>query len=605
MIPFYIQKGNLYVLPVLHYKMELALEAKKVIEAVQPDCIAVELPESLASYFLQGAARLPDLSVVAVNEGMIDSSYYLCEPCDASMEGLRSALERNIPAYCIDLDVEDYPLNRDPFPDPYAMIHIGLKAYYGAYLEKIKSQPRHELDIARELYMARRLKELLIYHDKVLFIGGFYHVQSILEHVEKTAFPTFSHVNRAQVRLCTLTEESTREVPSEMGWISSAYEEWRQHYYPIGYLDRQRLIYHLYKSSAEFYSANTGHSFRGYHLRTIMKYARNYSLLHLQLMPDLYKLVAAAKNCVDHNYAYEVWSLATDYPYRKNVDNLPELPLTVEEVWGHSKRVKFHLKQKSRKGHEVIARRHKSRGEAQFSPPSPFSICSYPPEDVVVERFGEFLKKKGNLILSEEGGRTLPFSSSLEDGIDTKETIRRWHEGKLYVKLKGRPPGAAGSVVVIFSEDAAEESDFYEEKYPWKTTWIGEHSQESDMAFYASPMTKNVVGPGISRCEYGGFMMSSPPRRLLDIWHDPDYLDCRSKAELLLMAAIDYAVKPVIVYVAKKPPRSKLKNFASRFGKKIVYIPIGQLSPSLLNKIRVFHVLDGHGKREIAGDYIF
>ena len=56
---------------------------------------------------------------------------------------------------------------------------------------------------------------------------------------------------------------------------------------------------------------------------------------------------------------------------------------------------------------------------------------------------------------------------------------------------------------------------------------------------------------------------------------------------------------------ASAPPRSALKNYAKRFGKKVVYLPIGQLSPVTLNKLRVFHVLDGKDKREIAGDYIY
>ena len=100
-------------------------------------------------------------------------------------------------------------------------------------------------------------------------------------------------------------------------------------------------------------------------------------------------------------------------------------------------------------------------------------------------------------------------------------------------------------------------------------------------------------------------MMSYPPRRMYDVWSDPDYEECRTKSEVLLMAAIDYALQPIVVYVAATPPRSSMKGFAERFGKKIVYIPIGQLSSILLNKIRVFHVLDGHDKREIADEYIF
>ena len=40
-------------------------------------------------------------------------------------------------------------------------------------------------------------------------------------------------------------------------------------------------------------------------------------------------------------------------------------------------------------------------------------------------------------------------------------------------------------------------------------------------------------------------------------------------------------------------------------GLKIIYIPIGQLSPVALKKVRVMHVLDGHDKREIAKDYLW
>lgn len=170
------------------------------------------------------------------------------------------------------------------------------------------------------------------------------------------------------------------------------------------------------------------------------------------------------------------------------------------------------------------------------------------------------------------------------------------------LKWRENLPGGVGSVVVIFDEDLQEEGK--EEKFSWKTTWIGEHNQESDMAFYATSLTHRVVGPGISRCEYGGFMMSYPPRRMFDVWSDPYYQGDFSKAEILLLAAIGYSVKPLVVYVAASPPRSAIKSIASKLGRKIVFFPIGQLSPVTLNKIRVFHVLDGHAKRAIADEYI-
>jgi hypothetical protein len=60
-----------------------------------------------------------------------------------------------------------------------------------------------------------------------------------------------------------------------------------------------------------------------------------------------------------------------------------------------------------------------------------------------------------------------------------------------------------------------------------------------------------------------------------------------------------------VVYVAAKPPRSVFRSIAARFGRTIIYIPIGQLSPVALKKIRVVHVLDGYDKRGVAKEYIW
>ena len=56
--------------------------------------------------------------------------------------------------------------------------------------------------------------------------------------------------------------------------------------------------------------------------------------------------------------------------------------------------------------------------------------------------------------------------------------------------------------------------------------------------------------------------------------------------------------------MTSKPPRSIFRSIAGHLGRKIVYIPIGQLSPVALKKVRVMHVLDGHERREMAKDYV-
>lgn len=602
----YLQRGNVYAVPALHYNMEMAGIVCRLFHEIQPDCVAVELSEAMQEELLHAASRLPDLSIISRETRMGETLYYLMEPCDALFEALRSALESGISAYCIDLDLDDYPMVREAIPDPYAITKIGFSKYYA--LCKERKRAVYPEDEKREMHMAKRLKELSLRYDKVLFIGGMHHVESVLNLLDRTAFPKEITRSKPLISLSSPTEKSQREIQLESGFFTLQYEEARSAYLAKETVvfppDRQKMILTLFKRAAEAYKSDRGVHFPGYHFRNLMKFGRNYALMTDRLLPDLFQIIATAKGCVDHDYAYEVWKLATDYPLLKNSDNLPEMELSVEDLWGKGKKIFFHRKQKSKKLFQGFAKRS-DKSKAKIYPPAPFSICSYPPEDGIIEKFGDFLKKKGIALLSEEGARTLPFSTSLEDGIDTRETIRHFSEKKLYVKVKGKPPGDVGSVVVIFEEDEPKEGERYQEKFPWMMTWIGEHQQESDMAFYATSLRDNVVGPGISKCLYGGFLMSYPPRRLFNVWQDPDYADCRTKSEVLLVAGIEYAIKPLIVYVAAKPPRTAIKSLAMRYGKKILYIPIGQLSPVTLKNLRNFHVLDGHDKREIAGDFIF
>lgn len=200
--------------------------------------------------------------------------------------------------------------------------------------------------------------------------------------------------------------------------------------------------------------------------------------------------------------------------------------------------------------------------------------------------------------MSEERERVEPFTTSLHDGIDIRETIRNWHEGKIYVRHSERIDGDVGSVVVVFD-------DSHDDKYDYLTTWLGEHQNESDMAFYSTFPFDHMVGPGIGRAEYGGFLMTLPPRRMYDVWSDPDYDLAETKAERLLFAGLDYSIGKIVVYVAPKPPRSIFRSIADRLGHKILYVPLGQLSPAKLKKIRVVHVLDSHSRRLEAKDYIW
>ena len=355
----------------------------------------------------------------------------------------------------------------------------------------------------------------------------------------------------------------------------------------------------LIRYAEYFYADNTGEKTKPWQKRMLVRFLKRYCRIALLACPDLYRMVAGAKACVDDNFAYEVWDLATFYPWQPA--DLPQIRVRGEDVWGEGlKTVRFRRKFPSMRLRRVpVKKRQQEKSQNWAEKFNDGYICSYPPEDIIIEDYGRFLGKKAVSILSGEQARTEEFSVSMLDGIDMRETLRNWHMGhKLYVRENRRVQGEAGSIVVIFDDEN-------DDKYSWCMCWQGEHDQESDQAFFATPKERMIIGPGIARCEYGGFLLSGVPCRMYDIWTDPNYHFVQKKSEVLLMAAIEYCLEKYVVYAAASPPRSFFKNYAARLGRKIVYIPLGQLSPVSLKKLRVFHVLAGHSVRSIAKDFIW
>ena len=71
-----------------------------------------------------------------------------------------------------------------------------------------------------------------------------------------------------------------------------------------------------------------------------------------------------------------------------------------------------------------------------------------------------------------------------------------------------------------------------------------------------------------------------------------------------MAAAIDYSVERRVIYVAPRPPRSFMRTLAERLQRQIVYLPLASLSTSRKRKLRIFHILSGNDKREVAGKYL-
>lgn len=641
--------GGIFVVPVLHERLESAVMVRRALARVAPDAVAVEVPSTLALVWTRAVDRLPSISVLLYENAAGETIYLPVHPADPSVEASRWARERGRPLACADLDVDGYADHRDPLPDPYALTRIGLPAY----LEAVRrtARPADAQDARREAAMAFHVRELAgAGATRILVVVGLRHVDGLTAALGAAQAAPLTPPVRKNVRLVNLHPESLGEVLGEPPFYVAAYEARRRGLSPAADpvapaaagrdygafrvltggrgdaperlldaaalaaqragdpLDRLRLQWALVaEASRALEAAAVDESIEPWQRRNLARFARSLARHSGMLVADLYDLIVAARSCVSDNFAFELHRLATSYPWQQEqAGDLPTARIRAEELWDGVRRVRLKrrlTRPKVRRPESILRRKRRDErfpgewleafdGEA---------ICSYPPEDLIVEAFGGFLRKKGKAVLSEEASRVVPFTTSVLDGIDVRETIRHWTEKQIYVRESGRTPGDIGIVVVIFDEDEDQSS----ERYPYQLTWLGEHGQESDMAFYATPPERAVVGPGICRVTYGGFLLSYPPGRLGDVWTDADYRFAETKAEVLLLAALDYSRERVVIHVAPKPPRPVFRELAARLDRKILHLPIGTLSPATLRKIRVMHVLSGHAKRKIAKDYLW
>jgi len=599
-----LEWNRIRLVPVLHNRVEFALEVRRAFEAFGPRHVAVEYPDTLKEKTLAAVGRLPLLSVVYYEEADGVFTYLPLEPTDAQVEAIRLGISAGLPVHFVDRDTEGYLPDFSPMPDAYAVTRIGHAAYCRVVMEAERDDPASPDDLLREKTMAYRLQQLAKTGERVLFVCGLSHARRIRRLLDQHQTQVIGRRVRKGVGLAHLHGDSSREIMGEMPYLAAAYERGRA---GVMEVDRLKIQMELIRAAKEKYWKTTKETPSRSQIRVLNRFARNYALLTGNLVPSFYQLIVAARGAVDDNFAYEVWEKGSDYPWQTEEPGLPVLRLEGEDLFLDQKRIRFHRQMKTLRTRLVpvpVRKKRRERRPGEWRKDfKGISICSYPPEDVAVEGYGHHLRKKALEIKTEENTRIEPFSSSLLDGLDIRETIREWVSGgTLYVREERPLKGKVGSVVMIFDPDYPDPEG--RENFPWRVTWLGEHTQESDMAFYSTPAGEIMDGPGISRCQYGGFMLSYPPLRVYDIWRDPFFQPARNKPERLLMAALDYSLERHVVYVAASPPSGWCQSMAARLGKRIIYIPIGTFSPVAVKKIRQFHVLDGHHVRRYAREYI-
>ncbi len=594
------------LLPVLHGSGDFALEVRRILLTSRWDCLAVPLPASFRHLVLDAVRQLPIVSVVSAEEPGDESvwNYVPIDPCQPVIMALRIALEEYIPIEFIDLETSVYEPDAFLSPDPYSLKKVPLEKFCAALLPTIPPPPPRSQQEARVLHMAKELRTLQSNYKNILCLCSLAHwpwlrdaFQNRHESPQQEAF--FFPIHSYYVQ-----ERSLVFVLGELPFITYQYERSRRELLPDENLSIDGIKELVLESRDEWLRKHEPlHNWvTPQRLQILLQYVRNQTLMNSRLTPDLYTLAMSSKQVCGDTYATSLVETAKQYPYQHieenrgitfGIDkaNFPEegVGLVKNRLQGVPVTWKtIPLKRVPEKEKQVRWRQLWN----------PFGICSWPPEDNRIESFNTHVREVSQAMIGEGLARSEKFSASIKDGLDIRETIRNWHTGDLYVK-EIPPSRGTVEVVVFFFDQPADPL-----KYELQTTWYAEHEEESTLCFYSTPIGEKFVGPGIAQCVYGGCFFLYPPRFIPDIWKDPRFLRYRNLEEKLLAGALYHSAEKHVAVVSPKAPSPAWRRLARRFKKKIVHIPLSRFSQQLVDRLRVFHVLNGKHIRSYAGHFI-
>ena len=194
------------------------------------------------------------------------------------------------------------------------------------------------------------------------------------------------------------------------------------------YPDRRALGQVVWKIGAGSYLEQTGEEAGPWQRRLFTDYAQRCARVQGMLVPGLYEWTVAARGVGDDNLAWEVFDAARAYPWQEEESEIPSASIDGDELDLGTRKVRFRrrfLRVKSRPI-AVPVREHPQPDDPEdwLSAFDSTGLCSFPPEDLVIEDYGRFLQHRAVSILAAERKRSEPFSTSMLDGIDIRETLR-------------------------------------------------------------------------------------------------------------------------------------------------------------------------------------
>jgi hypothetical protein len=594
------------VLPIIHGSGDFAIRVREELLARPYDCLAIPLPPSFQEDVEEAVERLPAISAVLQRDVDGDGfSYVPIDPCQGVVAAIRTAIGERIPRAFIDMETPKFEAHHGVFPDPYALKSARVELFAAGVLPAIPA-PQPGQHAERIAWMADQLHRLEREYSSILLVCSLLDwpwIRGAYLRREPAAEPEPFFTT---IRQFGVDEKTLIFLLGELPFLTGLYERGRSELTPDDNLsvDGVKELVLVARDRLKRERPKIAKRVTTHLLSTFLRYARNLSLMERRLTPDLYTLIVGAKQTAGDDFALAVAETAREYPYadRPN-DDLQALRMGVDQAdvpgEGPSPMVSRLPGQALTWRSCELRPKPKSADKKRWKQRwDPYGMCSWPPEDERIESFQQHVRDQAKAVLGNDLARSEKFTTSVMDGIDIRETLRNWHTGDLYVKVIPPDRGSIEVVVLLFDVPADPRV------YTSRATWYAEHSEESTLAFFATDEFQNMIGPGIAQSEYGGALFLFPPRPIPDIWTDRrlDWAD--TLEERLIAGAMLHSRERHIALVSPKAPPASWRRLAKRYGRKIVYLPLGRFSGQMIERLRTFHILNGQHIRSYAADYI-
>ena len=517
-------------LPVVHGSGDFAWTVRQTMLAQNFDCLAVPLPESFQSNVQQAILDFPTPGIVVqkdfVGEGWQSeelwsteseddestqqgASYVPIDPCQPVIAAIRTALGDRMPIRFIDLETSQFEPHSMTLPDAFALKKVSVEQYAASVVPFLK-KPEHPQWNHRVAHMAHRLRELSVDYQNILLVVSILDWPWIRQAFSNPDLERFEDQPSYDCERFSVEHDSLYFLLGEIPFITGLYERARSTLESDAELSIDG-VKELLVSARDAYRdeyRNRARKVTPRTLSTCLKYIRNLTLIENRLSPQLITIVNAAKQIVGDGYALSVLTTAKNYNYQSEI-GLSEIKMGIGQASfpdGDVRAMYSRLPGPPVQWSTLSLvpmpdRRTKDEWKQQWNP---YSQCSWPPEDIVIENFRQTVFDRALETMGAELAKTEKFTTSVKDGIDIRDTIRNWHEGGIYVKTLPPTRGKLDCAVMLF-DSPSDPRD-----YPWRTTWFAEHKDESTLSFYATNFADEPVGPGICLATYGGILFLYP-----------------------------------------------------------------------------------------------